>query len=256
MKTHVKLNQYGTPEAMIQFVRLSMESVVETDFSDTMKVGFCDHLFRHLLKHRGEMDSKTYKRTCLLEIQRTKNRLLNTFKTQDLLNYAIATEIGEKIENDYFLIAQRMILHRIKSTYQTLPNSPEISQPLRAQDKLAMYYPWLKLSDETKKGQFTHSAPYISEWFEFNFAVLAEANGHATIAKDVYYAIHERHESQVAAYALYRYACLSSKGEGADPSPFLHQKIIDSEDNNIKSLWRLLLCWYHLKETNSMVHRF
>lgn len=254
MKTHVKLQQYGTPEAIIQFVKMSMERIKETDFTDTMKVGFCDHLFRHILKHQSEMSKYTYKRTCLEEIQRTKNRLLNTFNTHSLIEYAIAAETSEKTENEYFLIAQRMILHRIKNNYRSLSNSPDIAQVKRAQDKLAIFYPWLKQSYDTKRGQFAHSTPHISEWFEFNFAVLAETNGHANIAKDVYYAIHERHsESQVAVYALYRYACLAREGDGTNPSPFLHQAIIDSEDHNIKSLWRLLLCWYHVKETTSMV---
>jgi len=254
MKTHIKLQQYGTPEAVIQFVKMSMERIKETDFTNTMKVGFCDHLFRHILKHQSEMSKHTYKRTCLEEIQRTKNRLLNTFNTHSLIEYAITAETSEKIENEYFLIAQRMILHRIKNMYRSLSNSPDIAQVKRAQDKLAIFYPWLKQSYDMKKGQFAHSTPRISEWFEFNFAVLAETNGHGNIAKDVYYAIHERHpESQVAAYALYRYACLSCEGDGTNPSPFLHQAIIDSEDHSIRSLWRLLLCWYHIKETTSMV---
>lgn len=254
MWTHRNLQQYGTPEAKIQFVEMSMERIRETDFSDAMKVGFCDHLFRRILKHHSEMNKETYKTTCLEEIQRTKKRLLNSFKNQKLLDYAIAAETSEEIENEYFLTAQGMIRSRINSIYLNLSNSPDIGQVKRAQDKLAIFYPWLKQSYDMKKGQFAHSTPHISEWFEFNFAVLAETNGHANIAKDVYYAIRERHsESPVAAYALYRYACLSREGEGTNPSPFLHQAIIDSEYHNTKSLWRLLLCWYHIKETTSMV---
>ncbi|MEK9730833.1 MAG: hypothetical protein VW230_03630 [Candidatus Poseidoniales archaeon] len=248
---HTMLSKYGSQRGINQFVELSMKEIIVANLSNEKKVGFCDSLFKHLLFHTSIMDTENipYKRKCLIRIRKTKNILLNSFKLEDLVNYAITKELPEKIDNEYYLMAQKKIIHLI-TNYFSLAESKnrDIDSVRRSQEWLARFYPWLSQ-------RYSEIEPQQrSELLDFNFALLAEINGHIDIAWDVYHAFLERYpESDIAWYVLYRVACLSSESDKNNPSKFLQDLIINSEDQNRKEICRLMLCWYHIKETASMV---